>query len=186
MPKEQESNEITLNYNRVYGTMNKPRKRPIVGTKFGPEGESDYISEYLHQAIPLRKENPKRIRLTGARVLTSDEAMRIVQEKEDVKKQKELEKEKRKKEREMKKKQKQNQKQKKTTKGSKTRYTTTNKRNASTKEKDLDECPICKMKWEDDRDKDSVWLECNCKQWLHEQCIDYDICDPYLCPNCIN
>ena len=42
------------------------------------------------------------------------------------------------------------------------------------------------MKWEDDRDEDSVWLECNCKQWLHEQCIDYDICDPYLCPNCIS
>ena len=72
----------------------------------------------------------------------------------------------------------------KITKGSKTRYTTTNKRNASTKEKDLDECPICKMKWEDDRDED--WLECNCKQWLHEQCIDYDIRDPYLCPNCIS
>ena len=27
VPKEHESNEITLNYNRVYGTMNKPRKR---------------------------------------------------------------------------------------------------------------------------------------------------------------
>ena len=110
VPKEQESNEITLNYNRVYDAMNKPRKRPIVGTKFGPEGESDYISEYLHQAIPLRKENPKRIRLTGARVLTSDKAM---QEKEDAKKQKEVEKEKRKKEREIKKKQ--NQKQNKLT-----------------------------------------------------------------------
>ena len=119
MPKEQESNEITLNYNRVYGAMNKPRKRPIVGTKFGPEGETDYISEYLHQAIPLCKENPKRIRLTGARVLTSDEAMRIVQEKEDAKKQKELEKEKRMKEREMKKKQKKTKNKKKQQKGAK-------------------------------------------------------------------
>lgn len=84
--QEKESNEVTLNYNTVYGAMNKPRKRPIVGAKFGPMGHTEYISEYLHQAVPLPKENPKRIRITGARVLTSDEAMRIVQEKEDAKK----------------------------------------------------------------------------------------------------
>ena len=90
--KEQQTNEITLNYDRVYGAMNKQRKRPIVGTKLGPTGETEYISEYLHQAVPVRKENPKRIRLTGARVLTSDEAMQLVRQKEDEKKQKELEK----------------------------------------------------------------------------------------------
>ena len=49
----------------------------------------EYISEYLHQSVPVRKENLKRIRLTGARVLTSDEAIRLVQER-DQKKQKQL------------------------------------------------------------------------------------------------
>ena len=44
----------------------------------------------------MRKENLKRIRLTGARVLTSDEAMWPVQEREDQKKQKQLDLEKRK------------------------------------------------------------------------------------------
>ena len=68
------------------GAKNKPRKRSIVGLKFGALGETEYISEYSHQAIPLPKEKPKRIRITGARVLTSDEAMHIVQEKEDAKK----------------------------------------------------------------------------------------------------
>ena len=48
------------------------------------------------------------------------------------------------------------------------------------------------MKWKDDTDKDSQWVQCKCKQWLHEGCIDYDIpnpnneCDPLLCPDCIN
>ena len=49
----------------------------------------EYISEYLHQSVPVRKENLKRIRLTGARVLTSDEAIQLVQER-DQKKQKQL------------------------------------------------------------------------------------------------
>ena len=35
---EKGSDEITLNYNTVYGTMNKPQKRPITGAKFGPTG----------------------------------------------------------------------------------------------------------------------------------------------------
>ena len=34
----------------------------------------EYICEYLHQSVPVHKENLKRIRLTGARLLTSDEA----------------------------------------------------------------------------------------------------------------
>lgn len=88
----------------MYGAMNKERKRPIMGTKLGPTGETEYISKYLYQAVPVHRENPKRIRLTGARVLTSDEAMQLVQEREDEKKQKQLEKEKRKAERESRKK----------------------------------------------------------------------------------
>jgi len=108
--------------------------------------------------------------------------MRIVQEKEDAKKLKKLEKEQRKKEkeqrkkeREMEKKQQQNKKQKKATKGGQTKSSTT-KKNASSKD-NLYKCPICKMEWKDDRDQDSEWLECDCKQWLHEQCIDYEIKD---------
>ena len=49
--------------------MNKPRKRPIIGTKFGPTRQTEYISEYLHQAVPFPKEKPKRVRITGARVM---------------------------------------------------------------------------------------------------------------------
>ena len=45
--QEKESNEITLNYSTVYGAMNKPRKRTIVGAKFGPTGQTEYISEIL-------------------------------------------------------------------------------------------------------------------------------------------
>ena len=55
----------------------------------------EYISEYLHQSVPVRKENLKR---TGARVLTSDEAIWLVQER-DQKKQKQLDLEKQKAER---------------------------------------------------------------------------------------
>lgn len=65
------------------------KEKAIIGPKFGPTGEMEYISEYLHQSVPVRKENLKRIRLTGARVLTSDEAIQLVQER-DQKKQKQL------------------------------------------------------------------------------------------------
>ena len=130
----------------------------------------------------MRKENLKKIRLTGARVLTSDEAMWPVQEREDQKKQKLLDLEKWKAEREEKCKE----------KPSKERGKTKSKKtNTVIKEKDSEERPICKMKWKDDTDKDSQWVWCKCKQWLHEGCIDYDIPypdehNPLLCPDCIN
>ena len=188
MQKEQQANEIILNYDRVYGAMNKKRKRPIAGTKIGPTGEKEYISEYLHQAVPINKETPKRIRLTGARVLTNDEAMQLVQQKEDEKKQKQLEKEKRNAERKRKQLEKEKQKKERESKhkGKGKTKRSINKTDAAIKEKDLAECPICKMKWDDDCDINSQWLECECQQWLHETCIDYDIFDPYLCPDCIN
>ena len=75
------------------------KEKAIIGPKFGPTGEMEYISEYLHQSVPVCKENLKRIRLTGARVLTSDEAIRLVQER-DQKKRKQLHLEKQKAERE--------------------------------------------------------------------------------------
>ena len=80
--------------------MHKPQIKPIAGTKLGLTGETEYISECLHQAVPVGSENTKRIRLTGARVLTNDEAMQIVQEKENKINKKQLEKGKRKVERE--------------------------------------------------------------------------------------
>ena len=52
----------------------------------------EYISEYLHQSVPVHKENLKRIRLTGARVLTSDEASASTREKSKQTKQLDLEK----------------------------------------------------------------------------------------------
>lgn len=192
--KEPQTKEITLNYDSVYGAMNKKRKRPIAGTKFGPTGEREYISEYLHQAVPGCKETPKRIRLTGARVLTSDEAMQLVQQKEDEKKQKQLEIEKRKAEKKQKQLEKEKQKvereskhKEKQSKGrGKTKSSNTKETSTDVNGKDLAECPICEMKWEDDPDPNSEWVECQCKQWLHEQCINYNISNPYLCLDCIN
>ena len=78
---EPQTYEIALNYNTVYGAMNKQCKGPITGTQMGPTRETEYSSEYLYQAVPIHKENPKRIRLTGARALTSDEAMQLVQDR---------------------------------------------------------------------------------------------------------
>ena len=46
-------------------------------------------------------------------------------------------------------------------------------------------CPICDINWEDDDGKNGQWLGCECGQWLHEQCIEYELANPHLvCPNC--
>ena len=39
----------------------------------------------LHQAVVVPKQKKKQIRITGARVLTSEEAIKIMQDKEDEK-----------------------------------------------------------------------------------------------------
>ena len=50
---------------------------------------------------------------------------------------------------------------------------------------DANKCPICDMKWEDDDGENGEWLGCECGQWLHEECIEYELESPYLiCPNC--
>ena len=46
----------------------------------------------MHQAVVVPKQKKKQIRITGARVLTSEEAIKIMQDK-DEKKEKALEKE---------------------------------------------------------------------------------------------
>ena len=25
------------------------------------------------------------------------------------------------------------------------------------------------------------WIKCHCEQWIHEDCIDYDIKEPFIC-----
>ena len=50
---------------------------------------------------------------------------------------------------------------------------------------DANRCTICDIKWEDDDGKNGEWLGCECCQWLHEDCIEYDLDNPYLiCPDC--
>ena len=46
-------------------------------------------------------------------------------------------------------------------------------------------CPICDMNWEDDDGENGQWLGCQCGQWFHEECIEYELDNPQLvCPNC--
>ena len=45
---------------------------------------------------------------------------------------------------------------------------------------DANKCPICDMRWEDDDGENGEWLGCECGQWLHEECIDYERESPYL------
>ena len=56
---------------------------------------------------------------------------------------------------------------------------------------DENQCCVCFRTYEDDVIEDTCldWLQCACKRWLHEECIDYDIghnADGYdlLCPFC--
>ena len=68
------------------------RKRPVTYTSMpGPPKKGNYISEYLHQSVPVPKQKMKQIRITGARVLTSDECIKRMREKEEEKQKKALE-----------------------------------------------------------------------------------------------
>ena len=29
------------------------------------------------------------------------------------------------------------------------------------------------------------WIKCHCEQWIHEECIDYDIKEPFICQKCV-
>ena len=51
---------------------------------------------------------------------------------------------------------------------------------------DANKSPICDIKWEDDDGENGEWLGCKCGQWLHEECIDYELTNSYLiCPDCV-
>ena len=186
-----QSSNVILNYSNVYEALNRKRKhqRPVV---LGPpvlDKQKNYISKYLIQEVTVPKQKTKQVRVSGARVLTSDECMKIVQEREDAKKEKALQMQKRKEEREAKKR-----KQETSKEGKSKQNKGTPKGKGKQKAKvnvsetmDVNKCPICDMKWEDDDGENGEWLGCGCGQWLHEECIDYDFENPHLiCPNCIS
>lgn len=40
--------------------------------------------------------------------------------------------------------------------------------------RDLDTCPICMQSYETVGFKMGDWIQCHCKQWIHEDCINYN------------
>ena len=69
----------------------------------------------------------------------------------------------------------------------------THKRTEGINSSDIDsnQCCVCFRTYEDDIDEGTglEWVECSCKRWLHEECIDYEIeCggdgQELLCPFC--
>ena len=83
--KSTKSDKIVLNYSNVYEALNRPTKRSR-SYDLKPGGSEDtghYISKYLYQAVVVTKQKKKQIRITGARVLTSEEAIKIMQDKKD-------------------------------------------------------------------------------------------------------
>ena len=80
--KSTKSDKIVLNYSNVYEALNR-RSRSYDLKPGGSEDTGHYISKYLHQAVVVTKRKKKQIRITGARVLTSEEAIKIMQDKKD-------------------------------------------------------------------------------------------------------
>lgn len=49
----------------------------------------------------------------------------------------------------------------------------------------LDTCPICEEYYYGSGSHNKgEWIECKCKQLLHEDCIEYDFNEPDICPSC--
>ena len=160
--------------------------------------QQHYMSKYLVQYVapPVQKTGK---RVTGARVLTSDECYKMLEEKEELKRKEQEEKEQRKLAREQKRKQKQEQlaeKRKKKTlnksnvnnrvggkgKGKTVQTKTSNdvdSNDTEDEEHHIDEnedqdcvCPECNGTWEQDKKKNNraAWVTCSCLKWLHEKC----------------
>ncbi|XP_065908189.1 axoneme-associated protein mst101(3)-like [Dysidea avara] len=90
-------------------------KSAVVCTPPEHEGELKYISKYLVQYVPVKaKKPPTSGRVTGARILTSEECAQLIFEHEEKKKKEKEEKEARKAAREQKKKEKEEAARKKT------------------------------------------------------------------------
>ena len=111
----------------------------------GPGKAGKYISKYLHQPIAIPKQTKKQIRLSGARVLTSEQCIKIMKEKENAKKEKELEIQRRKDVRERKKRE-------KATKEKKTTQNTQKGKGKAAVEninnENWETCPICKQSFD--------------------------------------
>ena len=196
--KSTKSDKIVLNYSTVYEALNRPRKRSRTYDlkPGGSEDTGNYISKYLHQALVVPKQKKKQIRIIGARVLTSEEAIKIMQDKEDEKEEKALEKKKRKEERERKKAEKMAATKKDTdlkkiptqeaSVKSTNEKTRKGKGKATVKDtRDLDTCPICMQSFQEVHYDMGDWIECDCKQWIHGGYIDYNFNEPHVCPNCV-
>ena len=196
--KSTKSDKIVLNYSSVYEALNRPRKRSRTydSKPGGSEDTGNYVSKYLHQAVVVPKQKKKQIRITGARVLTSEGAIKIMQDKEDEKKKKTLEKQKRKEERERKKAEKMAATKKDTSlKKMPTQEAPVKSTNEKTRKgkgkatvkdtRDLDTCPICIKSFQEVQYDMGDWIECVCKQWIHEDCINYNFDEPFICPKCV-
>ena len=168
----------------------------------------------MYQPIAVPKQTKKQIRLSGARVLTSEQCIKIMKEKENAKKEKALEIQRRKDERERKKREKatkgkiplQNPTREKQKTRQVTRVNTNSTAKATSKttqntqkgkgkapiqaavedidNEDSETCPICKQSFDIVKYTMGDWLKCDCEQWLHEDCLLYDFTEPYLCPVC--
>ena len=49
----------------------------------------------------------------------------------------------------------------------------------------VDTCPICMQLFQKLRYNMGDWIECHCKQWIHEDSINYVFTEPLICPKCI-
>ena len=51
--------------------------------------------------------------------------------------------------------------------------------------RDLDTCPICMQSYQKVGFTVGDWIECHYKQWIHEDCINYNFNEPFICPRCL-
>ena len=51
--------------------------------------------------------------------------------------------------------------------------------------RNLDTCPICMQSFQKVHYDMGDWIECHCKQWIHEDCINYVFTEPFICPKCL-
>ena len=161
------------------------------------------------QSVPAAKSDPKPTqRVSGARVFTSDECIRILEEKEAEKKRKEEEKQQNKLERERKRHEREEIAAEKKKRKEEKQTATKPKKKAEPKnrEKDTTEndsiCPICSSRYSFDVEEGNGrdWIQCACGIWLHDDCIPEAIVEAIIqekeeekeatelhcCPECID
>ena len=176
------------------------------------EEELKYISKFLVQSVPAAKSDPKPAqRVSGARVFTSEECIRMLEEKEAEKKRKEEEKQQNKLERERKRREREEIAAEKKKRKEDKQTATKPKQKAvkhkpKKREKDATEndsmCPICSSMYSLDVEEGNGrdWIQCACGIWLHDDCIPEAIVEAIIqekekekeatelhcCPECID